>query len=132
MIMFASMASSAALLFAAPHSPFSQLWNLFGGHLVSATVGWVCSLLILDPALSGGMAVSVSISLMYILKCLHPPSAATALAIVLGCTQFHHMGWQWSASIAVNSLGLLLLLTLLINNLVPGRRYPMPVSARTH
>lgn len=132
LLMLASMASSTALLFAAPHSPFSQPWNLVGGHLISALVGWICSLLIVDPAISAGTAVGLSIFLMYILKCLHPPSAATALAIVLSSAQFHSMGWHWGAVIVIANVGILLLLTLLINNIVPGRRYPMPISAPSH
>jgi len=132
LLMLASMASSTALLFAAPHSPFSQPWNLVGGHFISALAGWICSLLIIDPALAGGAAVGIAISLTYILKCLHPPSAATALAIVLNSTQFHSMGWQWGTVIVIANVGILLLLTLLINNLVPGRRYPMPLSTHGH
>lgn len=132
LLMLASMASSTALLFAAPHSPFSQPWNLVGGHFISALVGWVCSLLIVDPAIAGGTAVGIAISLTYILKCLHPPSAATALAIVISSANFHSMAWQWCAVIVIANVVTLLLLTLLINNIVPGRRYPMPINVPNH
>jgi len=30
------MAASAVLLYAVPHSPLAQPWNLVGGHLFSA------------------------------------------------------------------------------------------------
>lgn len=33
MLMLGSMAASAVLLFAAPHSPMAQPWPLFGGHM---------------------------------------------------------------------------------------------------
>ena len=37
-----SMGASAVLLFAAPHAPFSQPWNVIGGHAVSAIIGVAC------------------------------------------------------------------------------------------
>jgi len=38
-------------------------------------------------------------------------------------------GWQWVAGIVIANAGISLLLALLINNVVPGRRYPMQISA---
>jgi CBS-domain-containing membrane protein len=123
-LLLGSMAASSVLLFAAPHSPFSKPWNLIAGHLVSAIAGWMCSLLIADPSLSAGAAVGTAIFLMYLLNCLHPPGAATALTLVLGAEQFQHLGWHWVTLIVVANAGLSLLLALLINNLLPGRHYP--------
>ena len=34
-----SMGATAVLLFAAPHAPFSQPWNIPGGHAFSAVIG---------------------------------------------------------------------------------------------
>lgn len=129
LLMLASMAASAVLLFAAPHSPFSQPWNLVGGHAVSAIAGWVCCLYVPDAMMAAGMAVGSAIFLMYVLKCLHPPGAATALTIVLNGAQFSSMGWQWVAGIVLVNAGLMLLLALLINNMLPGRAYPAGISA---
>ncbi len=121
----ASMAASATLLYAAPHSPWAQPWNLVGGHLASALAGLLCSVLISQPTLAAGAAVGSAIMLMGFLRCLHPPSAATALMMVLGNSQFHDLGWQWALSIVAINAGISLLLALVINNLLPGRRYPM-------
>jgi CBS domain-containing membrane protein len=120
-----SMASSAALLYATPHSPLAQPWNFAGGHLVSALVGLACSALIPEPALAAGAAVGSAILLMQYLNCLHPPSAATALIMVLGSSQFHDMSWLLAITIMAANVGISLLLALAINNLLPGRRYPM-------
>lgn len=129
LLLLGSIAASTVLLFAAPHSPFAQPWNLVGGHLVSAIAGWVCSLLFSDPALAAGVAVGSAIFLMYSLNCLHPPGAATALTLVLASGQFHEMGWQWAGIIVMTNVVFLLLLALLINNVLPGRRYPaQPVA----
>lgn len=131
-MMLGSMAASAVLLFAAPHSPFSQPWNLVGGHFISAIAGWLCSLLIADPSLSAGVGVGSAIFLMYFLNCLHPPGAATALTLVLGSTQFHGMGWQGVAWVLAANVGISLLLALVINGLIPGRHYPTPAVAPSH
>jgi CBS domain-containing membrane protein len=125
LLIVASMAASATLLYATPHSPLAQPWNLVGGHLVSALAGLLCGLLIPEPALAAGAAVGSAILLMEIFSCLHPPSAATALLMVLGSSQFHNMHWQWALGIVGANAGISLLLALAINNLLPGRRYPM-------
>jgi CBS domain-containing membrane protein len=45
--------------------------------------------------------------------------------MVLGNSQFHDLGWQWAVYIVAINAGISLLLALAINNLLPGRRYPM-------
>lgn len=131
LLMLGSIAASAVLLFAAPHSPFAQPWNLVGGHFVSAIAGWLVSLMIPDPSLAAGVAVGTAIFLMYYLNCLHPPGAATALTLVLASEQFHSMGWQWVALIIIANVLISLLLALLINNMLPGRGYPAQVLSPT-
>ncbi|MBI3901413.1 MAG: HPP family protein [Nitrosomonadales bacterium] len=130
LLLLASMAASAALLFVAPHSPMTQPWPLVGGHLFSALAGWGGSLLIPDPVIAGAVAVGLSVLIMYLLHCLHPSGAATALIIVLNAEQFHQHGWQWVAvTVTANAL-LSLLLALLINSLIPGRHYPARHTVR--
>lgn len=129
LLLLGSMAASAVLLFAAPHSPFSQPWNLVGGHLFSALAGWTCSLLIPDQVMAAVMAVGTAIFLMHFLNCLHPPGAATALTLVLAAGQFHEMGWQWVAVIVSANTLISLVLALVINNLLPGRNYPSRPAA---
>lgn len=128
MLMLGSMAASAVLLFAAPHSPMAQPWPLFGGHLISTLAGWICIQLVANPLLAAGCAVCLAIFLMHYLNCLHPPGGATALTLVLSSTQFHAMGWAGVAYVVATNAGMSLMLALLINNLMPGRRYPMPVD----
>ncbi len=132
LLMLGSMGAATFLLFVAPHSPMAQPWPLLGGNLVSAMAGWGCSQLIPDPVLAAGCAVGLAIFLMHYLHCLHPPGAATALVLVLGSTQFHAMGWQWAACIVAANTGILLMLALLINNIMPGRYYPLPQAYPHH
>lgn len=126
--LLASMAASAVLLFAVPHSPLAQPWNLVGGHGLSALTGWVCILFIHQPWLAVGIAVGASIFLMHYCNCLHPPGAATALTMVLSSTQFLALGWQGILLVVTLNVLLSLCLALLINNMLSGRRYPTPTA----
>lgn len=131
LLMLGSMAASAVLLFAVPHSPLAQPWNLIGGHLLSALAGWFTILFIHDPLIAAGVAVGFAIFLMHYFNCLHPPGAATALTLVLSSTQFHSQGWQWVLLVVAINAGISLLLALLINNMLPNRQYPMPHTPPT-
>ncbi len=125
-LMLGSMAASATLLFAVPHSPMAQPWNLVGGHLISALIGWLCIVFIHSPVLAAACAVGTAIFLMYYLNCLHPPGAATALSLVLGSSVFLQHGWAWTMLMVGANALIFLVLGLVLNNLLPGRRYPMP------
>ena len=124
LLLLGSMAASAVLLYAVPHSPLAQPWNLIGGHIVSALAGWLAISLVHDPLAAAGLAVGSAIFLMYVLDCLHPPGAATALTLVLGATQFLHMGFVWTLTIVSANAFVSLLLALSINNAMPRRHYP--------
>ena len=125
LVMLGSIAASAVLLFAVPHSPMAQPRPLLGGHLISTLAGWLCSQHISDPVIAAGCAVGFAVFLMHYLNCLHPPAAATALTLVVHSTQFTPMGWPWVACIVLANIGISLVLAVLINNLIPGRHYPM-------
>lgn len=129
LIMFASSAASAVLLYAVPHSPMAQPWALLAGNLLSGMVGWACSLLIPDPVVAAACAVGMAVLLMHLAHCLHPPGGATALIMVLGAEQFHQHGWAWAAGTVFANTILSLLLALIINNLIPGRNYPIRMVA---
>jgi CBS domain-containing membrane protein len=125
LMMLGSMAASALLVFAIPHSPLAQPWNLVGGHLISAMAGWLCILFIPDPILAAGVGVGAAIFLMHFLNCLHPPGAATALILTLNSAQFQNMGFKAVMCVVLINVAVSLLLALLINNLIPGRKYPI-------
>lgn len=130
LVLLASSAAAAVLLFAVPHSPMAQPWPVVGGNLLSGLVGWACSLLIPDPVLAAGCAVGMAVFLMHLTHCLHPPGGATALIMVLAAGQFHQHGWGWAAGTVLANTLLSLLLAFVINNLIPGRHYPMRSAVR--
>ncbi|HWO99134.1 MAG TPA: HPP family protein [Methylococcus sp.] len=106
--LLASMGASSVILFAVPHSPMARSWAVAGGHLLSALIGIVCARLVHDAWAAGGLAVGLSVFLMYVTRCLHPPGGATALVAALGGESVHAMGFQFLLTpVALNVLTLI-------------------------
>jgi CBS domain-containing membrane protein len=75
----ASMGASTVILFIMPGSPLAQPWPLVGGHLISAVIGITCAQIFSNIIFASACATGGSILTMLLLRCLHPPAAATAL-----------------------------------------------------
>ncbi len=119
-----SMGASAVLLFAAPHAPFSQPWNVLGGHAISAVIGVACWQGIPDYAVAASASVGLAIGAMYFARCIHPPGGATALAAVIGSEKLHQLGYAYEyAPILLNTVTILLV-AIVFNGLFKWRRYP--------
>lgn len=131
-LVVASMGATTFLVFVAPHSPMAQPWPIVGGHMISAAIGVACALWIDNVPLAAAMAVSLSIFAMYWLHCLHPPSTATTLTAIFGGAEVHALGWQFCYEIVAINVATILLLALIINNLIPNRRYPLLHSHHPH
>ena len=91
-----SMGASAVLLFAVPHSALGQLWNVIGGHLISAAIGVACYQWLPSNGIAAGASVGLAIGAMYYTRCIHPPGGATALAAVIGGQNIHALGYRIS------------------------------------
>lgn len=124
-LMLGSFGASAVLLFGVPRSPLAQPRNLVFGHIVSAAVG-VAAYQGLHgiPYLAEGVAVGVSVSLMHLLRIVHPPGGGTALIAVTGSSLIHQMGWLFVFVPAILGSLVLLIIALAFNNLTGSRRYP--------
>lgn len=92
-LILASTGASAILIFSLPFSPVSQPWNLVGGHLVSASVGVSCYLLIADELFASSLSIPFAMLFMHYLRCMHPPGGATAITAVIGGTNVHALGY---------------------------------------
>src|SRR5438067_3999576 len=122
-ILVAPMGASAVLLFCVPASPLAQPWPVIGGNTISALVGITVSRLVADPALAAPLAGAGAILVMFLLRCLHPPSGAVALTAVLGGPAVHAAGFHFAfLPVCLNST-LIVLAALVFNNLT-GRRDP--------
>jgi len=119
-----SMGASAVLVFAVPHGRLSQPWALFGGQLISAAVGVACYQFIPNLFLAAGIAVGVSIGLMHLFRCVHPPGGATALAAVIGSSAIHDLGYAYLVTPVLLNTVIIFITAMAFNNLFPWRRYP--------
>jgi CBS domain-containing membrane protein len=129
-LLVASMGASAVLLFAVPHGPLSQPWNVFGGHLVSAIVGVTCAKLVGNPFVAAAAAVGIAISAMYYLRCIHPPGGATALSAVVADDAVRLLGYQFVLTPVLMDVAIILLVAIAFNFLFHWRRYPAYLQKR--
>ncbi len=122
--LLAPIGASSIILFALPHSPLAQPWSLVGGLFISAMVGHFCGLWITPEFLAVAVALALAIWLTAWLRCIHPPGGAMAVVFALGA---HKM--QVSLLTAGLNAGAALMAVLVVNNLIPGRRYPQCLPA---
>lgn len=125
-----SMGASAVLLFAAPHVPFSQPWNVLGGHAFSAIVGVACWQLIPDYTVAASASVGLAIGVMYLTRCIHPPGGATALAAVIGSERLHDLGYGYLLQPILLNTVTILLIAVVFNGVFKWRRYPAHLHFR--
>lgn len=130
-ILMLSMGSTAALLFAVPHSALSQPWPLLGGHLVSGLIGITCLRYVADPMLAASLATGLAVGAMHYLRCIHPPAGATALATALGNESVQAMGFAFIAAPLLLNVAIILVAAAAFNALFPWRRYPAYLARRT-
>lgn len=122
-LLIAPIGASAVLLFAVPSSPLAQPWPVLGGNLISAVIGVAVAHFIHEPLLAAAVAVGSAITLMTVLKCLHPPGGAIALTAVVGGQHIIEQGYMYALSPVLINSGLLLLAAVIFNRLA-GRSYP--------
>jgi len=130
-ILVASMGASAIILFFIPSSPLAQPWPFIGGQLSSAAVGVFCALHISEPLTAQASAVGGSILIMLLLRCLHPPGAATSLTpVMMSDTAIQSLNYSFVfIPVAINVL-VMLLLTVFINRWVLKKEYPTPLPIK--
>ena len=123
--MVVSMGATAVLLFGVPHGLLSQPWPLFGGHLVSALIGVTCARWIPDTALAAACAVGLAVGAMHLLRCIHPPGGATALAAVLGGPAVTALGYQYVLAPVLLNVAIIFAVAVVANYPFAWRRYPI-------
>lgn len=79
-LLFASLASSAFLIYLDPQHNTNTACTLSVAHLLAAGIGFVAYLALGPGYLSGGGAMVVTIGLMIVLDVVHPPAVSTALS----------------------------------------------------
>lgn len=82
-LLFASLASSAFLIYLDPQHGTNTMRTLLVAQIMAATIGWITYMILGSGYLSGGVAMVVTIILMILLDVVHPPAVSTSLSFAL-------------------------------------------------
>jgi CBS domain-containing membrane protein len=123
-IIVASMGASAVILFIMPGSPLAQPWPLVGGQMVSAIIGIACAQMIENTVLASGCAVGGSILAMLLLRCLHPPGAATALTPIIAGDPVGFDSYSFVLTPVGINVVIMLIMAIAINRWILRYEYP--------
>jgi CBS-domain-containing membrane protein len=82
-LLFASLASSAFLIYLDPEHGTNTVRTLVSAHLMASVLGWLAFLTLGAGYLSGGTAIIVVIFLMIVFDVVHPPAVSTAMGFAL-------------------------------------------------
>lgn len=124
----ASMGASAILLFAVPHSALAQPWPVLAGHTVAAVIGVACARWCPERMVAAGFAVGLTVAVMQMLKCVHPPGGGTALAAVLGSETIRSLGFGYVLLPVLANATVMVALAFAYNFAFRWRRYPAILS----
>jgi CBS domain-containing membrane protein len=129
-LIVASMGASAVILFFIPNSPLAQPWPFVGGQLSSAMVGITCALHIDETASAAAAAVGGAVLVMLMLRCLHPPGAATSLAPIMAGDSITSLGYDFVIEPVAINVAFMLFLAIFINRWVMKHNYPSPLPIK--
>lgn len=79
-LLFASLASSAFLIYLDPQHGTNKVKTLVISQMAAATVGLIVFSILGSGYLSGGISMIVTITLMILLDVMHPPAVSTSLS----------------------------------------------------
>ena len=82
-LLFASLASSAFLIYLDPQHGTNLVRTLVLAQAMAAILGWIIYSLFGSGYLSGGIAMVLTILLMIVFDAVHPPAVSTSLSFAL-------------------------------------------------
>jgi len=128
-IIVGSFGAMSILLFGLPKSPFAQPRHHIAGNILSALIGVTCKLAFggLSPTvawLAPAIAVPTSLLAMQITNTIYPPGGSTALIAANG-NLYPGDGYLFVVLPILSGITVLQICAVLLNNLVPTRRYPL-------
>ena len=90
-LLFASLASSAFLIYLDPQHGTNTVRTLVISQMMAASTGFVTYLAFGPGYLSGGSAMVATIVLMILLDAVHPPAVSTSLSFALRAGKEHNL-----------------------------------------
>jgi len=116
------LAASAVLVFAVHSGPLAQPWPVLGSYALAGAVGLAMRQGLGPEMWVAAAALGVSILLMCLLRCLHPPGGGVAVSAVLADPGLTALGDHLLEPVLLNAL--ILVSVAVIYNRLTGVRYP--------
>ena len=91
-LLLASLGGTTLFLFALTTAPAAQPRAVFGAHLISSLVGIIAYQLFGDAFWVYVFALVVTIALLLLVRCVHPPAGANPLIMIQAHASFIHLG----------------------------------------
>lgn len=92
LLMLASLGGTTLFLFVLTTAPAAQPRAVFGAHLIGALIGILAYQLFGDGFWVYVIALVVTISILLLTRCVHPPAGANPLIMIQAHASFIHLG----------------------------------------
>ena len=122
--LIAPFGASSVLLFAVPNSPLAQPWSAIVGNSVAALAGVAVCYVIPDPVLRVAVAVGLAITVMILVRAVHPPGGAVAMVVAMNPDIATELGFRFAIT-PVTAITVILVLTAVLYARATGRKYPL-------
>ncbi|HEN8799733.1 TPA: HPP family protein [Pseudomonas putida] len=116
------LAASAVLVFAVHSGPLAQPWPVLGSYALAGAVGLAMRQGFGAELWVAAAALGISLLVMCLLRCLHPPGGGVAVSAVLADPGLTAMGDHLLEPVLLNAL--ILVVVAIIYNRLTGVRYP--------
>jgi CBS-domain-containing membrane protein len=91
-LLLASLGGTTLFLFVLTTAPAAQPRAVFGAHLIGALIGIIAYQLFGDGFWVYVVALVVTIGVLLITRCVHPPAGANPLIMIQAHASFMHLG----------------------------------------
>jgi CBS-domain-containing membrane protein len=106
-LLFASLASSAFLIYLDPQHGTNAIRTLILAQMMAASIGFITYFMFGGGYISGGIAMILAIGLMIFLDAMHPPAVSTSLSFALKAGNVSNLVlFAWALAITVILVGL--------------------------
>lgn len=122
------LAASAVLVFAVHSGPLAQPWPVLGSYALAGAVGLAMREGFGPHLWVAAAALGISLLLMCLLRCLHPPGGGVAVSAVLADSGLTALGDHLLEPVLLNAL--ILVTVAVVYNRLTGVHYPKGAAPR--
>ncbi|USS57748.1 MULTISPECIES: HPP family protein [Pseudomonas] len=122
------LAASAVLVFAVHSGPLAQPWPVLGSYALAGAVGLAMRQGFGPELWVAAAALALSVLVMCLLRCLHPPGGGVAVSAVLADPGLAGLGDHLLEPVLLNAL--ILVAVAVVYNRLTGVRYPKGMAPR--